>query len=575
MLPQKFQRRDAETQRKKRFIYRDEGDERGYEKTEPLMKSLSSPSSLLNIALRLCVSAFLIAFISCGSKPTDVRTVVPSDALVYLETNDLGKAIGAITDSRPFTELAKSKPDLSALNGIKMAIAVTGFETSEQEITEENSVLNFRPHFVAVVETNAWSWQAESFAENKVGEFINDAYGGEVVLEVTPSKDGKYFVWTAQDGRKAYALLQGSTIYFGNDESSIEKCQAVKRGEAEPISKNAKIAALPADSLSAGYVSPDGVAQIANIAGISMAKTSSEEGEVQSFIARVLPELLRNSVTDITWTSANTNLTDVGILGIEDKFTIGMKPEVGKVLSETLVPSDDPYEIPTTFLPADLTSVTQYNLKDPQIAWRSVLLTIEKQTDAVSGKLLVAFSGSLFEPYGIENAELFLQSIQPQILTTKFDSEGDKVVVIALVKDAAKIKSSIAKEINFAKPPEKVDSADVWKSEDGEYAAAFTENVVVLGNAESVLACLHARINYEKIPGYPLQFSDKGVSVSWARDLEIAGKIVEVLADKKSETGTASSIYITETRFNQNSIERSTLSDLGLIGSIIEQLGKE
>ncbi len=496
--------------------------------------------------------------------------LIPGDSLVYLESNDLGKTIGAITESKAFLQEAKSKPDLSVLNGIKLAVAVTGFETTEEKVTEENSILNFQPHFVAVVETNAWNFQALSFTENKLGEFINDVYGGGIELETSDKPDGKYFVWTAQDGRKAYALVQGSVIFFGNDASSIDKCLAVKRGEADSIVKDAKITALPADSLAAGYASPDGVAQIANMAGMSMAKSSSEEGEVQSFVARVLPELLRNSVNDMIWTSANTDA------GIEDKILIGTKPEVGKVFSETLVPSDDTYSKLAIFLPTGLNSVTQYNLKDPQIAWRSILLTAEKQTDAVSGKLLVGFSGSLFEPYGIESPEVFLQSVEPQIITAKFDTEGEKVVVIARVKDAANIKTSIAKEINFLKPPEIIDFADVWKSESGEYAAAFVDNAIVLGDAEGVLACLQARINYEKTPGYPLQYSDpKYVSISFARDAEIAGKIAELLADKKDAKEVAAAISITETSFAKTGIERRTVSDFGLIGSIIEQLGKD
>lgn len=506
---------------------------------------------------------------SCTSKPTDLRTLIPADSLVYLESNDLGAVMKTITDRPAFREAAKTVPDFSALNGVRLAVAVTGFETKEQPVTAENSVLNFQPRFVAVLETNAWNFQATSFTENQLGEFINNAYGGEVLLETSDKHDGKYFVWKANDGRKAYALVLGSLIFFGNDETAIEKSLVVKRGEADAISKNPKI--TTGDRLAFGYVSPDGVAQIANITGLSMAKQSSDEGEVQSFVARVLPELLRNAVADVSWTSTGTEM------GVEDKFAFGLKPNVANVFTETLTPSEDPYSTGTTFLPGDLVSVTQYNLKDPQVAWRSVVLTTETLTDALSGKMLVAFSGGLFEPYGVADPELFLRSIKPQILTARFDSDGEKTVVIATPKDLAAIKSSIVKDIDFTKPPEKVNFADVWKSTDGEFAAAFVDNYLVLGNAESVLKCLDARINYEKHPGYPLQYVDpnRSVSITFARDKTTIRDVVGIVAENKDSSASPLSSTITETAVTKAGLERRSYSEFGFFGWLITQFVKE
>lgn len=533
------------------------------------MRNFNTIEFLSRFALRLCVSAVILASISCGSKPADLRAFIPADSLIYLEANDLGKVINTITERPAFRQLAKTTPDFSSLDGIKLAVAVTGFETSEQPVTEENSVLNFQPRFVAVAETNAWNWQAVSFTEDKLGEFINEVYGGEVQLETYPKYDGKFFVWTAQDGRKAYALVQGSVIFFGNDETAIEKCLAVKRGEADSIAKNPKV--TDGERLAFGYVSPDGVAQIANIAGISLAMNASEESEVKSFVARVLPEMLRNSVKEITWTAAKTEH------GIEDKFAIRMNAEVSQVFNETLVPSGLKATNLAELLPADVVSATRYDLRDPQAAWRSVVLTAQKQTDAVSGNLIAAFSGSLFEPYGIEDAELFLSAVGPQILTARFDAEGEKGVVIASVKSAENIKKGIAKEVNFTKAAEKQGSADVWKSEDGEIAAAFVGGKIVLGDAESVSECLRANQSGANLTKHLLfkQFSESGAAaVTLASDTESAARVVGVLTEEKNENERLPVSYLTETGFNKNGIERRTVSDFGLIGTITEHFGK-
>ncbi len=522
------------------------------------------------LSVFICVHLWIMFLTSCGSKPTDLRTVMPADALVYLESNDLGIALGAITENKAFLQLAKTKPDLSALDGIKLAVAVTGFETSEEQITEENFVLNFQPRFVAAVETNAWNFQAVSFTENKIGEFINEVYGGSVELETADKHSGKYFVWTSQDGRKAYALVQGSVIFFGNDETSIEKCLAVKRGEADSIARNPKI--TTGDRLAFGYVSTDGIAQIASLAGATLANRTGEEADVQSFIARVLPEIVRKSVTEISWTATQTQS------GIEDSYDIRFDPAIAKAANETLTgKSFQQYDF-ADYVPLEFAVATRYNLSDPLKAWRSIVFTTQSQTDAVSGNLIAAFSGSVFEPYAIENPELFLGSIGERIMTVKLDAESENAAIIANVKNEVDIKKSIAKEIDFTKPPEKSGEAVMWKSEDGEFAAAFLGDVVIVGDAEIVSKCLAAKSsgeNMTKIERFKQFEITAATAVTVASETDPAAKIIEVLGEKKPENMPLEQRSFTATIFDGEGMHRKTLSNFGLIGSIIEQFAKE
>src|SRR5688572_30339976 len=117
MLTQIFQRKDAKAQSRKSSFY------------VPFASSL------------LCVVAVNVLLISSGSKRTDLRAMMPGDSLVYLESNDLGAVMKTITERPAFREAAKTLPDFSALNGVKLAVAVTGFETKEEPVTEENSNL--------------------------------------------------------------------------------------------------------------------------------------------------------------------------------------------------------------------------------------------------------------------------------------------------------------------------------------------------------------------------------------------------------------------------------------------------
>lgn len=521
--------------------------------------------NILKKSVFICVNLWLIFLLSCNSKPTDLRTFVPAETLVYLETNDLRKTLNALTESKAFQEASKSKPDFSALENMQIAVAVTGFETSENQVTTENSVLNFKPRFVAIADTHAWNWQTVSFVEKTLGEFVNETYGGEVALEMLPKKDGKSFVWTATDGRKVFAFVEGSLIFFGNDESLIEKCLSVRRGEADSFAKSGKTFSTAEKTLAFGYVSADGIANIANIVGVSAAIEASEGDEERSFIAKVLPEVLRKSAKEIVWTATKHEQ------GIEDKYEITLENETVKVVKETLTVSSGNQTNSTAFLPNDVFSVTKYDLQNPQIAWRSLLLVTAKQTDELSGKIIVAFADSLLEPYGVSDAETFLSAVDSQIFTAQFDAEGENSVVIADVKNAEVLKKSI-EETNFENAPEKIQNADVWKAEDGETAAAFVENKIILGDAESVLKCLQSKQSEQNFTKNPLfaKFSEsKSIAVTLGKDS--GEKTVEVLSEKKAENLQMTTNFLTETRINAQGIERKTISPFGLIGTILEQ----
>ena len=531
-------------------------------------------SDILFISTKLsafiCVNLWLFFLISCNSQPTDLRSLAPAETLVYLETNDLSKTLDALTENKAFETLAKNKPDFSALEKMQLAVVVTGFETSEQQVTTENAVLNFKPRFVAIAETHAWNWQTLKFTENKLGEFVNETYGGEVSLEKVDKNGGTSFVWTAKNGRKVFAFVRNSRIFFGNDESAIEKCLAVGRGEADSLAKSGRNFENAKDALALGYVSGDGIAQIANLVGVQAAIEATDEDGGRSFIAEVLPPLLRNSVREVFWTATKTDN------GIEDKYSITLAPEVASVFKETLVPPTKNQTNSTEFLPPEIFSATRYNLKNPQIAWRSLLLVAAKQTDALSGKILIEFSGSLLAAYGVSDAETFISAIDSDILTAQFDAEGEKPVVIVGVKDSTNLKKSIA-EINFKIPGEKQENAEIWKSEEGEIAAAFTENKLILGDAESVLNCLQAKKNKRNFTGnalYKAFIEGDSVAATFGKDDNSAEKIVKVLAETKTENQRVVTNYITKTRVIEKGIERKTVSPFGLIGKILEQFEK-
>lgn len=352
---------------------------------------------------------------------------------------------------------------------------------------------------------------------------------------------------------------------------------AVKRGEADNLLKNQNFVAAFEKSkdeknLAFGYISTDGIAQIANLAGVSVAIGTSEEDVVRSFIAKILPILVQKTAKEVVWTAQKTDR------GIEDKIEIKTDSEISGVWKETLVGANNPKFEAAQFIPNEFNSFTRYNLQNPQIAWRSLLLTSSKQLDAISGKLLGEASASFLEPYGVADAETFLSAIGNEITVIRFDDEGDETVVIAEIKDIEKLKKSVSAEINFKTPSEKLNNVEIWKSDDNSITAVFSENKLILGETQSVLKCLQAKEsgqNFTQSEYFQRFTSNNSSTITISKDPETAKKIVEVLGNRKDENQTTTSFYQTETSFDGNGIERKTVSDFGLIGMIIEQFDKE
>ncbi len=521
-------------------------------------------------SLCLCVS---VVNLSCSSKPTDLRTLVPAETLVYLETNDLAAALQPIVDAKPFMEVAKSKPDFSALKGVQLAVAVTGFETSEEKLTDEQSVGRVQPRFVAVAETHAWSFQANAFAEQKLGGFVREIYDSEPKLEKSDKNGGKYFKWTATDGRKAFALVDGSVIYFGNDETAIDKCLAVKRGETDSINTTGKVPTPSTETLASGYVSTDGIAQIANIIGLKYASETSEDSGVQSAIAGILPELLRKSITDITWTATKTDE------GIEDKYQISMPAEIANVFNETMVANDGIDSRLIAELPENVSTVTLYNLKSPQVAWRSLLLVTQKQADStIAAGILISFAGGLFEPYGIREPELFLSSVEkkPQghnILVAKLDAEGERIVTIMnrALDEGPMVKSLM--------PGLKLHASSatgaILSTQDENLQVIFDRESVRIGSKESLDSCSNYGATDLKSEQFRRLSLTQAPVATIGRDTATSLSLIEMLTHVDYGDTQVVSTYFSETRFTKSGMERKTVSDFGLIGSIIAQLGAE
>jgi|CXWL01.1.fsa_nt_gi hypothetical protein len=530
----------------------------------------------LFVSALICVNPLLLS--SCTTKPSDLRTLAPAETLVYLETDDLAAALQPIVDSKPFSDTVIKKPDFSALKGVQVAVAVTGFETSEVAVTDDHAVGKVHPRFVAIADTHAWNYQAVAFAEKKLGSFVADVYDSEPAIEKSDKHGGKYFTWSPSnnaDGRKAFALVIDSLIYFGNDETAIDKCLAVRRGEADSIAKTGKLPPRVPGTLANGYVSTDGVAQIAALAGIQFASQASDEEEVQSAVAGILPQLIRGTITEISWSVSQTKE------GIEDKWQVTMPPDVAKVFAETMSPADDFDATLLDYVPENAVSVTAYNFKNPQIAWRSVVLTSQKKTDPIVGRVLGELSGLLFEPYGIRDAETFLSSIGSNVVTVRPDETDDKSLIITTSKVAGSYPDGfntgrLTPGIGLSPNGDKFYGTNSKDEEPFSFAVLANGKLLVGNGISTYSLTTPGRPNHSAIERLS-QFlkGNRATVATFGSDNVSVLQVISLLANEGHGDTQVVSTYLTETRFTRTGMERRTVSDFGFIGWIIAQIAAE
>ena len=531
-------------------------------------------------AALFCILTFSCFVAGCGRQRIDLRALLPAETIVYLESDDLGKALGAIVNNKNFKRNSSVEPDLASLNGVQIAVAVTDFVTSEKKVTDQQSILNFTPKFVVVAETHAWSWQVNAIVENDLDNFVKEKYGNDTKLDKSDGANSRRYVWTASDGRKTFAATSDATIFFSNDEDVINKSILAKSGDAANLLKNTDLESAYArkdDSVVFGYVSKQGVEKIADIFGVSVAVGQSDDENVRGIIARILPKIARNTVEEIVWTA---NLKEDFI---EDRLFVRTNKEASGVLSETIKSSTTMEGEIFDLLPNETKTLTRYNLKKPQIAFRGLLLTVAKNVDGLEKNLIAASSNSLLEPYGIKDAERFLSLIHSNFVTVQLDNDGAKSLAIVQTEKFDDLKKTISGDVDFDTASSS--NPEIWKSKSGDFSVAKVGKFMLLGERESVanaitmwrqrkLSPIDPKNDFTKSREFAALQNSDAASTTFSTDAETFSKMIKILGQQNG-SGQIELKTVTKTFFTKEGVERHYISDFGIFGTLVEQFDFE
>jgi hypothetical protein len=226
-------------------------------------------------------------------------------------------------------------------------------------------------------------------------------------------------------------------------------------------------------------------------------------------------------------------------------------------------------------------------------AWRGLNFSISSQLDPVLAILVPRFLEAALSPYGIEESDLFLQAIGPEVITARLESGGQSTVLIVEIRDDKSLRALISKRFGSGKPQvEVVGDAEIWSSSDeARGAASFSNGYLVMGPKSSVRKCLEARQRGGTLANSPEFEKTRGAAafggishvLSLTRDTVPARDFIVFMTSQPAVSGNPTDAQeldarishlpyaVSEMNFVEGGIERRTRSTFGLLGTLATQ----
>lgn len=543
----------------------------------------------------------------------DMATYVPAETLIYLEANSLSDITKAVTSTDAWKALAVPagiRPDLGELGWIgrlanwtgigpadavifsrsQVAVAVMGFDAADGGET-----LKVKPRYAVVIETHTGSERARAAVEKRLGEFARRAYTDPRVER--KQVDGTEFItWISPSGdRRIIAAVIESVAVIGNDEAAARACLAVRRGEHQNLAGDAPLEAMRErvtghGALAFGYVSPAGAARLLEVAATVYAGRISDDPRAQSAAAATLPQLASKILGSVGWSARMTG----GI--VEDRYFLSLQNGVTARLRDPLTPPDNINVGASEFLPADTYSISRYNLRDPEAAWRGLHGAIVSQLDTLGAFLVSQFMEVTLKPYGIDQPEVFLRAVGSELVTARLDDTGASTVTVVEVRDEKKLRELVARRLGAGSKTEQVGESLMLVSADAERGAAtFIAGRLVMGATVSVRRCLEARAKHETLAqaatfkeATRLASMNSPASVlTYTDDKAAARTFISAIASQRGtsaqpfkesefERSLSQTPYaVSATRLTEGGFEKTTRSSFGQFGTLAAQFAPE
>ncbi|MCA1591548.1 MAG: hypothetical protein LC754_02645 [Acidobacteria bacterium] len=540
--------------------------------------------------------------------PVDMAAYAPADSIIYLEANSLPDILNGIVSTDAYSELAPAagiksdfgkiswlsrmaartgigSSDAVVLSRAQVAVAVLGFDAAE----ESSETLKITPRAALIVETHSSGWRARAAVEKLAGDFARRTYGSPAV-ERKEVSGTPFVIWhsPADARRKIVTAVLGSVAVIGNDETAVQACLAVRRGERPSLAGNDQLEAMrerldAQNALAFGYAPTGSAAKVVEIFAPVFVSQFTDNPQVQSALAVQLPILTTRILGAAGWSSRFVDGS------IEDRYFLAPTDKVARILNSSLIAADDTTSGANELLPAGTFQMSRYTFRDPAVAWQGFYASLSSQVDVAQAHIIERALEALLKPYGIEHPHEFLSAAGTEIVTAKIESTSENKLLIMAARDGEALRGQVRKSLGVKSHSRHVGNDEIFVSDDADSrAASFVGNFLIMGDEQDVRRCLEARAiggilrDAENFRLAKSNFSSGPPLVTtMTADQESAAPLIKHLAKLSNSGGNnvnaqaleqalARRPYsVSETRLNNEGFIKITRSSFGLFGELI------
>jgi hypothetical protein len=558
-------------------------------------------------AARLLILAFLLLG-SFGaylwwSHPTkvDMAAYAPSDALAYLEINDLPTLIAGITQTQAWETLSAtgSSPRLKQMNWLSRVAFWTGIGSSEQVIlsraqfaivvvgldaVDNEPTLLIRPATALIIETHTSPGRMIPVVERRVGDLARHIYPQSTQTRKIV-QGFSLTEWTsASDNRSIVLGFFDTEAIIGNSEQAVLACIAVRGRGSKSLIGNSELqltrSKLRSDTAAAfGYLSTDGLGKLVAALAPMHVEGMATSPQAQQILAGLTGKLFKSA----GWSLRSQNKM------LEDSYFVTAPQDMTAALQETTGGGTGASQNAYLFLPEDIYSVTEYRVGNPSLAWRGLNRALSSHLDIIGAVLVTPLLKSTLAPYGIDHPEVFLEAIGSEILTCRLDEDGTNSVLIVQVKDEMALRGLVAQRLGARSIKENVDGHEMLLSvSEDSLAASFVDHYLVIGSSPAVRSCLIAKSRGQSLSSQPafkqasqVPSSSKPVTVTYTRDIQSTSELFSLMSNTSNQQRNHADTLrvlpyaVTTTAIGADGFERVTRSSSGLLGTLAGQIQRE
>ena len=529
---------------------------------------------------------------------------VPAESLAFIEVNDpigvangltgteawrvLAPPLGAPSQLIPYSWSIK----LARWTGIGSAEAVLlarsqfGLFFTQAQATETANTLTIKPLAALVIETHTSPGRMKGVVEKHVGEFAQRSFG-EAIITRKQIEGVEIVEWKSPDKTRQLILAVVDTVAIvGNDESVVLRCIEIRRGRQPSLATNQQLQAMKeqlraSDAPVFGFVPKAGVKAVIQAWAFARAGNAAEAAAIAPLISNAFGNLIEG----LAWTSRFDQS------GAEDQCRVALAKGVSQQLSDDLTPEPLGDKLDFSFVPAEATSVTSYQLRNPASFWRQLNAVVSSRSDVLTAVASRPLLKAMLEPYGINDPDNFFPAIGPRLQLVRLDNSP--AVLIAQTFDKPALRRLAEQRLGRQPKSESFDDTEILIGSDG-WSFAFAGDYFVTGPADAVRRCVDAKARGQSIATNgsfararsTLDVSLPVVSLTLSPDGPTALSFVELFSSQERsafsknagliQPSAASLPYsVSVTMMRGDAIEWSSRSSFGLLGSLFTAFAPE